>query len=66
MYEFIVGYLERNIFQQYEISNFCKKGYESKHNIHYWQYDDFVGLSIGASGKEEHCRYECTKNFEDY
>ncbi|MEG2488200.1 radical SAM family heme chaperone HemW [Anaerorhabdus sp.] len=66
MYEFIVGYLERNSFQQYEISNFCKKGYESKHNIHYWQYDDFVGLSIGASGKEEHCRYECTKNFEDY
>lgn len=66
MYEFIIDYLKDKGFKQYEISNFCKVGYESKHNIHYWQYDDFVGLSIGASGKEEHCRYECTKNFEEY
>lgn len=66
MYEFIITYLLENGYKQYEISNFAKPGYESLHNSHYWQYDDFVGLSIGASGKEEHCRYECTKNFEEY
>lgn len=66
MYEFIVDYLKQHHLNQYEISNFCKDGYESQHNLHYWNYDDFVGLSIGASGKEEHCRYECTKNFEEY
>lgn len=66
MYELIVGYLESKGYHQYEISNFCKDGYESKHNTHYWNYDDFVGISIGASGKEEHCRYDCTTNFQEY
>lgn len=66
MYDFIIKHLLKNGFYQYEISNFAKLGYESRHNMHYWSYDDFVGISIGASGKEEHCRYECTKNFEEY
>lgn len=65
-YQFILSYLDLHGYRQYEISNFCKTGYESRHNIHYWQYDDFVGLSMGASGKENHQRYECTKNFETY
>ncbi|MEG0076346.1 radical SAM family heme chaperone HemW [Anaerorhabdus sp.] len=66
MYEFIIKYLESHWFIQYEISNFAKPGYESAHNMHYWKYDDFVGLSIGASGKEENCRYDCTTNFMEY
>ncbi|SJZ86610.1 radical SAM family heme chaperone HemW [Anaerorhabdus furcosa] len=66
MYEFIIQYLENHWFMQYEISNFSKPGYQSLHNLHYWQYDDFVGLSLGASGKEENCRYDCTTNFVEY
>ncbi len=51
---------------QYEISNFARLGYESKHNLAYWHYDDFYGIGMGASGKENHCRYDNTNNFNHY
>jgi len=53
-------------YNQYEISNYCLKGYESKHNIGYWLYDDFYGIGMGASGKENHLRYDNTKSFQEY
>ncbi len=66
MYEKAKDYLEANGYKQYEIANFAKDGYESKHNIGYWEYDDFYGLSLGASGKIGHRRYDNTRNFNDY
>ena len=66
MYEKAKDYLEANGYKQYEIANFAKDGYESKHNIGYWEYDDFYGLSLGASGKIDHRRYDNTRNFNDY
>ncbi len=66
MYDMIVSYLTKHGYQHYEISNFAKEGYESIHNSHYWNYDDFIGLSMGSSGKEDHCRYECAKTFNHY
>ncbi|MEI8012785.1 MAG: radical SAM family heme chaperone HemW [Candidatus Omnitrophota bacterium] len=35
-------------FRQYEVSNFARPGLESRHNIHYWQGGDYVGLGMGA------------------
>lgn len=35
-------------FQQYEISNFAQKGYESRHNLHYWHDDEYLGLGPSA------------------
>lgn len=35
-------------YGRYEISNFAKPGYESRHNLHYWRMDDYLGLGIAA------------------
>lgn len=66
MYEKAISFLEENGFKQYEISSFCKPGYESKHNTAYWHYDDFIGLGLGASGKENHVRYDHPFGFQNY
>lgn len=66
MYELIIDKLTEAHYIQYEVSNFSKKGYESKHNIGYWKYEDFLGLSLGASSKVEDRRWTNTKNFNEY
>ena len=53
-------------YQHYEISNFAKPGYASRHNLHYWNYDDFYGVGLGASGKLSSFRYDNTCNFQEY
>lgn len=66
MYETAIQTLENVGFHQYEISNFAKEKCESKHNQVYWKYDDFIGIGCGASGKQQHCRYENTNNLHTY
>ena len=66
MYEKANKYLVSCGYNQYEVSNYCLNGYESLHNTAYWKYYDFYGLSIGASGKENHIRYDNTKLFDEY
>jgi oxygen-independent coproporphyrinogen III oxidase len=53
-------------YQHYEISNFCQKGKESRHNLTYWHYEDFVAIGPGAAGKENHRRYTITKSIHRY
>ena len=50
----------------YEVSNFALEGYESQHNQAYWRYEDFYGCGAGASGKENHIRYEKSKDIRQY
>lgn len=66
MYELITDTLEKNGYTRYEVSNFSKKGYESLHNLGYWGYHDFLGISLGASSKIGNIRYTNTRNFNDY
>jgi oxygen-independent coproporphyrinogen-3 oxidase len=42
--------LEEHGYEHYEISSFALPGRESQHNLGYWQYRDYVGLGLGASG----------------
>jgi coproporphyrinogen III oxidase-like Fe-S oxidoreductase len=35
----------------YEISNHAKPGSESRHNLSYWRYDDYIGIGPGAHGR---------------
>ena len=51
-------------FKQYEISNFGK--YQSKHNLGYWQYKDYIGLGSGAVGKYDNQRFYPSKDLESY
>lgn len=66
MYVYAISYLESKGYKQYEISNFCLESYESKHNLAYWKYDDFYGISTGASGKENDIRYDNVSNLKRY
>jgi len=52
MYNFIRHQLTESDYIQYEISNFSKAGYQSKHNLCYWTHKEYVGLGAGASRKE--------------
>ena len=66
MYELIINKLESYNYSQYEVSNFSKEGYESKHNIGYWLYEDYLGISCGSASKINHIRYENTNNINEY
>jgi len=48
MYELLMEEMEKHGFNQYEISNFSKPGYESKHNLTYWNNDSYYGFGAGA------------------
>jgi len=53
----VIELLESIGFKQYEISNFAKNGNFSRHNIKYWQMDDYIGVGISAHSM---------KNFENF
>jgi putative oxygen-independent coproporphyrinogen III oxidase len=48
MYIMVMEDMEKHGFFQYEISNFSKKGFESRHNITYWNNDFYYGFGAGA------------------
>lgn len=58
--------LEKNGFAQYEVSNFCKAGCESRHNLCYWQMQNYIGIGAGATGTVANLRYTNTTNIEKY
>lgn len=66
MYENILKILKKNNYNHYEISNFSKRGYESKHNLTYWNNEEYYGFGLGASGYIESVRYDNTKSFNEY
>ena len=66
MYELICKRLKENGYIHYEVSNFSKEGYESKHNIGYWEYEDFLGISMAASSKVGNRRWTNTFSFDEY
>lgn len=66
MYKTICKYLKKKGFKHYEISNFAKDGYESKHNLVYWNNEEYFGFGPGASGYADGVRYDNTKNLNKY
>lgn len=51
MYYMTRDFLKDQGFFQYEISNYAKKGFESRHNLKYWSYDDYLGLGLSSHSK---------------
>lgn len=66
MYELIREKLESAGYAQYELSNFSKKGCESRHNTKYWTGEDYIGLGAAAASKLALRRYTHTRCLEDY
>lgn len=66
MYEETKEYLGAQGYGRYEISNYSKAGYECRHNIGYWQRDEYLGLGLGSSSLFEEVRWKNTDDFSDY
>lgn len=66
MYEYICNTLKENGYSHYEVSNFSKNGYESKHNLTYWNNLEYYGFGLGASGYIGNIRYDNTRNIAEY
>ncbi len=58
--------LEKAGFVHYEISNFAKKGYESKHNSNCWNQQEYYGFGLAAHSYINNMRYSNTENLEEY
>lgn len=58
--------LINNGFNHYEISNFAKDGFKSKHNLLYWTVKPFVGIGLGSHSNINNKRYWNWKDFKTY
>lgn len=66
MYWYVKNTLELNGYKHYEISNFAKQGYESKHNMNCWNQKEYIGIGIAAHSYRDITRYSNTENLGEY
>ena len=66
LYDIVEETLTNNGFVHYEVSNWCKSGYESEHNLTYWRNEQYYGCGLGASGYIAETRYKNTVNLSQY
>lgn len=65
-YAFGVETLKRLGFDRYEVSNFCKKGKESRHNLNYWRRGEYIGFGVSASSHIKDTRFTNTYDLDEY
>lgn len=66
MYLRAIETLTTSGFEHYEISNFAHKGFESRHNLNYWDNNTYYGFGLAAHGYVEGVRYSNYEDFESY
>ncbi len=66
MYEYICEKLELKNYEHYEVSNFALKGKKSRHNLNYWDNNEYYGFGLGAAGYIHGVRYENTRSLTKY
>lgn len=66
MYSMVCEYLAECGYEQYEISNFAKKGYECRHNIKYWECNEYIGLGVAAHSYMNKVRFYNTNSLKEY
>lgn len=66
MYSYAAELLDRFGYKQYEISNFAPAGFESKHNLKYWNLDDYMGFGPGAHSCVGNQRYSYVRDLKQY
>lgn len=62
LYSYVSNFLMKNGFIHYEVSNYAKPGYESKHNLKYWSYENYIGFGPSAHSLHNDRRWN---NFRD-
>ena len=66
MYWKVKNTLQKSGYSHYEISNFSKKGYKSKHNTDCWNQKEYIGLGVAAHSYLNKTRYSNTENLLKY
>lgn len=66
MYTYIEDTLLKRGYKHYETSNYSLEGYESKHNLTYWDNKEYYGFGLGACGYIANVRYENTRSLNHY
>lgn len=66
IYKYIQSKLKVIGYNQYEISNYAKEGFLSRHNMKYWTRGEYIGVGLGASGFLNNQRYTVTRSYQDY
>ena len=66
MYSYAVEMLERYGYRQYEISNFAAPGFESRHNLKYWNMEDYISFGPGAHSCVGNVRYSFIRDLREY
>ena len=66
MYEMLTDILSENGYDKYEISNFAKAGKESRHNLRYWQREDYLGFGVAAHSCFGGERFGNSRNLEGF
>ena len=66
MYWYVKDKLELNGYNHYEISNFAKKGQESRHNINCWKQKEYIGIGVAGHSYLDGIRYSNCLKVEDY
>ena len=66
MYEAGVKKLKELGFERYEVSNFCRKGKESRHNLNYWHRGEYIGFGVSASSCINNNRFTNTFDLDEY
>lgn len=66
IYKLTQQYLAQAGYEQYEISNFARPGFECEHNIGYWTRANYLGLGLGAASLVENVRYSNITDLYQY
>lgn len=66
MYMSACDLIEASGYEQYEISNFAQKGYESRHNLKYWSCDEYLGFGASAHSFYMGKRYYYLRDIAQY
>ncbi|GAA0181923.1 radical SAM family heme chaperone HemW [Clostridium sediminicola] len=66
MNDFTIEFLAKNNYNRYEISNYSKKGMECKHNLVYWDLENYIGCGAGAHSYIEGSRFNNTQSIKEY
>ena len=66
MYWYVKDFLELKGYKHYEISNFAKPGFESKHNLDCWNQKEYIGFGVAAYSYIDNKRFGNISNIEEY
>ncbi|MBQ1269761.1 MAG: radical SAM family heme chaperone HemW [Clostridia bacterium] len=66
LYEAGVAYLKSRGLRRYEVSNFARDGYQSRHNLNYWKRGEYLGFGIAAHSFYKGKRFSNTENLAEY